>query len=265
MTNLNEPWVRRLVKALVVCVGAVLLISVASRGDSPGASQQPSLRTWRGRNWVVRDALGWHEADDASAPVDAMQLTAAGAEELAAAEAVDKFFAQGGHVHAFIFYGRRRYTAVQWPYLLQARRVEGRLGAGVLSKVIFVANTEDAADLDYLEQLQAANSDYVVVQHPEHVAKQGQNNADYCSLYSAVGQDPAGNAAGKLLIIKVRALRRAVCARAKHMPLFMTRCCVIVSGRCRSTTTWSTWPRMLCAIWWPRSCAQTTSSSLRTS
>jgi hypothetical protein len=88
---------------------------------------------------------------------------------------------------------------VQWPYLLHARRADG---TGLLSQIIYAANTHDKEDLAWLDEVQAAHADYVVVQQPERVVRQGQNNADYCALYREVvlGSDTTG----ETLVIKAR-------------------------------------------------------------
>jgi hypothetical protein len=196
MSGLREPWMRRLAAVVAFCVALVLVLFAAGGSSRADASQASTLRSWSGRTWVLQDGLG--SAADAATP---QPLSATAASDAAAAAAVDAFFAQGGEIVGFIFYGRRRYTAIQWPYLLQSRRRAGvsSAGGGVLSRVIFVANTENAEDLDYVEDLRAANAEFVTIQHPDRVAKQGQNNADYCSLYAA-----AGTSSGKTLVIKVR-------------------------------------------------------------
>jgi hypothetical protein len=205
MSGVREPWMRRLVAVGVFCVAIVFVLFAASGSPRADASQPSLLRSWSGRTWVLQDGLA--SASDAAVPQPLPSTSAAVASDAAAAAAVDAFFAQGGEVVGFIFYGRRRYTTIQWPYLLRSRRRAGvsSAGGGVLSRVIFVANTENAEDLDYIEELRAANADFVTIQHPDRVAKQGQNNADYCSLYaSAVERDAAAGGAGKTLIIKVR-------------------------------------------------------------
>jgi hypothetical protein len=208
----REPWLRKLLAVLVAVVGFVLVLSLASRnGVSAAVPQAGALSSWSPHKWLVTDKTArWSEAGELTPDADVAAAPcaadAAAPSQLpdANSAAVDAFFAEGGQVLGFIFYGRRRYTSVQWPYLLQSRREDGVLGAGVLSKVIFVANTDDAADLAYLAELQAAHGDYVAIQHPERVAKQGQNNADYCSLYGKMAEHESGAPEGKTLIIKVR-------------------------------------------------------------
>ena len=176
----------RLAAVAVVCIAAALLVSASSHRGAPGAGPAPRSL---GARLVVRDSSG----DDAPA------ASSAHYDRDDSAALVEAFFASGGRVVAFIFFGRRRYTAVQWPYLLQARRADG---AGLLSQVIYAANTHDKEDLAWLDQVQAAHADFVVVKQPERVVSQGQNNADYCALYREVvlGSDDAG----KTLVIKVR-------------------------------------------------------------
>ena len=179
----------RMAAVTVVCVAAALLVSVSLQNGAPGVGPAPRSL---GARLVVRDSPGGDAPHETSAHF--------GRDDSAAL--VEAFFARGGRVVAFIFFGRRRYTAVQWPYLLQARRADG---TGLLSQVIYAANTHDKEDLAWLDQLQAAHADYVVVQQPERVVRQGQNNADYCALYREVvlGSDHAG----KTLVIKARLSR----------------------------------------------------------
>ena len=180
----------RLAAVAVVCVAAALLVSVGSHSGAPGVGPAPRAL---GARLVVRDSSG----DDMPSATSAHY----GRDDSAAL--LEAFFARGGRVVAFIFFGRRRYTAVQWPYLLQARRADG---AGLLSQVVYAANTHDKEDLAWLDQLQAAHADFVVVQQPERVVSQGQNNADYCALYREVvlGKDDAG----ETLVIKARPNQR---------------------------------------------------------
>jgi len=176
----------RMAAVTVVCVAAALLVSVSLQNGAAGVGPAPRSL---GARLVVRDSPGGDAPHETS--------THFGRDDSAAL--VEAFFARGGRVVAVIFFGRRRYTAVQWPYLLQARRADG---TGLLSQVIYAANTHDKEDLAWLDQLQAAHADYVLVQQPERVVRQGQNNADYCALYREVvlGSDHAG----KTLVIKAR-------------------------------------------------------------
>ena len=178
----------RMAAVTVVCVAAALLVSVSLQNGAPGVGPAPRSL---GARLVVRDSPGG----------DAPHKTSAHFGRDDSAALVEAFFARGGRVVAVIFFGRRRYTAVQWPYLLQARRADG---TGLLSQVIYAANTHDKEDLAWLDQVQAAHADFVVVQQPERVVSQGQNNADYCALYREVvlGSDDAG----KTLVVKVRLL-----------------------------------------------------------
>ena len=208
------PWASwRLAAVAVVCVAAALLVSASGAGTSaPGG---PAPRALGGR-LVVRDT------SDAAASLEAY-----GRDDSAAL--VEAFLQRGGRVTAFIFFGRRRYTAVQWPYLLAARRSDG---AGLLSQVVYVANTHDKEDLEWLDKLQAAHADYVLVQQPERVVRQNQNNADYCALYREVGGGDAGDA----LVIKVDddivyvapdALRNLVAAKLRNQHLLFVSANVV--------------------------------------
>jgi hypothetical protein len=250
MSGVREPWMRRLFAVGVFCVAIVFVLFAASGSPRADASQPSLLRSWSGRTWVLQDGLA--SASDAAMPQPLPSTSADVASDSAAAAAVDAFFAQDGEVVGFIFYGRRRYTTIQWPYLLRSRRRAGvsSAGGGVLSRIIFVANTENAEDLDYIEELRAANADFVTIQHPDRVAKQGQNNADYCSLYaSAVERDAAAGGAGKTLIIKVRWHGAVVSVVCMHAALTQPRC-----ARRLMTTCCTLAPRR-CATWWLPSCA----------
>jgi hypothetical protein len=194
----------RLAAVALVCVAAVLLIN-------SGSASVPVPRALGVSRLVVRDP-----SDAGSAPEAPVQY---GRSDSAAL--LESFHSRGGRVTAFIFYGRRRYVSALWPYLLAARRSGG---SGLLSRVIFVANTHDKEDLVWLDALQAAHADYVLVQQPERVVTQSQNNADYCALYREVGSGEKG----KQLVIKIDddvvyvaqdALRNLVAAklRAQHL------------------------------------------------
>jgi hypothetical protein len=194
----------RLAAVALVCVATVLLVN-------SGSASVPVPRALGVSRLVVRDP-----SDAGSAPEAPVQY---GRSDSAAL--LESFHSRGGRVTAFIFYGRRRYVSALWPYLLAARRSGG---SGLLSRVIFVANTHDKEDLVWLDALQAAHADYVLVQQPERVVTQSQNNADYCALYREVGSGEKG----KQLVIKIDddvvyvaqdALRNLVAAklRAQHL------------------------------------------------
>ena len=199
----------RLAAVALVCVAAVLLVTASAVNG--GSASVPVPRALGVSRLVVRDPSDVDAAPEAPAQYGRSDSAAL----------VESFHARGGRVTAFIFYGRRRYVSALWPYLLAARRSGG---SGLLSRVIFVANTHDEDDLAWLDALQAAHADYVLVQQPERVVTQSENNADYCALYREVGSGEKG----KQLVVKVDddvvfvaqdALRNLVAAklRAQHL------------------------------------------------
>lgn len=164
------------------------------RGRAGARALQP-------RNWVLRDGAHERASQNASgaALVDANQVDVA-------YDAVESFLSQGGEVVAFVFAGRRRYMRILWAYLLRDRRVGP--GRGVLSRVVFSANTEDPEDLAFLAQLQASHPEFVSVRQPQRVVTQGSNNKDYCSLYALAPEDvqagqPASEGEHRTLLIKL--------------------------------------------------------------
>ena len=189
---------------LAACVVAtVLALTLAGIGGQPGV-----LHPWNGRRARVVYIDAAPAAETARAALAAPALPAAAQD---AAALVDAFFADGGAVIGFIFFGRRRYTAVQWPYLERARRHVGTpvaSGGGVLSKIVYLKNTDNADDLQWLSELEADHPGFVEVQAPPRVVKQGANNADYCSLYASVGANQS-----KTLVIKARMLALARATR----------------------------------------------------
>ena len=179
----------------VICVAVLAVLSSTTAGSSPGGSV-PRLLAGR---VVISDA----SSDDL--PLEAP----AGYGRADSAALVEAFIARGGQVVAFIFFGRRRYTAVQWPHLLAARR---SAGSGVLSQVIYAANTDDKDDLAWLDALQASHSDFVQIRRPERVASLGKNGPDFCALYRQV----VSNNASDTLVIKVRLSNTGCCSIRAH-------------------------------------------------
>ena len=98
---------------------------------------------------------------------------------------LDAWFAGGGEVAALVFAGRREYLSLLWPHLERGR------ADGALSRVVFVANTADEADLRWLEKTRSAHSEFVSISHPPTVATVGVNNKDYCGIWAAL---PRSNA-----------------------------------------------------------------------
>ena len=67
---------------------------------------------------------------------------------------VKSFFENGGTIHAFQFYGRRRYAIVQLPYLLLAKRDnlnEPFSETKLLSTMTYIVNTGVAEDIDFIQ------------------------------------------------------------------------------------------------------------------
>jgi len=77
---------------------------------------------------------------------------------------VKNFFDEGGTIHAFQFFGRRRYSYLQLPYLLYAMRnsaLEFR-ETKMLSSMTFIVNTGNSQDIEYVRNLSGNLPNYFV-------------------------------------------------------------------------------------------------------
>ena len=74
--------------------------------------------------------------------------------------AIDNFMYDGGKIEIILFYGRRRYTKIQMPYLLQNRKGSDRLS--IVSKVHVMLNTNVTEDINYIQTAASRHPDYFV-------------------------------------------------------------------------------------------------------
>lgn len=76
---------------------------------------------------------------------------------------VKTFFENGGKVEIILFYGRRRYTKVQLPYLLQNRKTDehpGKPHIPLVSKINVMLNTNVTEDIEYIRSVAAKEPEY---------------------------------------------------------------------------------------------------------
>eukprot|EP01041_Mallomonas_annulata_P001353 gene1353-2615_t len=94
--------------------------------------------------------------------------------------AVQKFFTNGGKVEMVLFYGRRRYTKLQLPYLLQNKKTDLGLpnpGGPVVSTVHVILNTNVTEDIKYIHTVVNRDPTYFKLH-------QGYYGLNYCRFYS---------------------------------------------------------------------------------
>ena len=191
---------RRCTGTAAVCTLITILaalsavVSFSGRGNNHAHSQhvatiqhqQPAALDERALNSVVG-------ANESAATVPSSGISA---------QTVAQFFSSGGKINAFVFAGRRRYLRILWPYLLRDKRNGTQ---GVLHQVLFVANTDDADDLDWLSTVEEQYPNFVEVIHRARVVHQGQNNYEYCSIFAGLKADLLGSdrRPGSTLLLKL--------------------------------------------------------------
>eukprot|EP01041_Mallomonas_annulata_P008682 gene8682-17928_t len=114
---------------------------------------------------------------------------------------VREFFDRGGKIEVILFYGRRRYTKIQLPYLLQNKRLEEFSKTALVSKINIVLNTNNTADIKYARSIANRDPKYLEIH-------EGFYGLNYCQFY------PKFNSSNtyyiKIAVFDYESIRKAV-------------------------------------------------------